>query len=369
MAVRRIRKSWWIDFTFNYRRYRKRSPENSRLGALAYERVIRQRLARGDPATDTRQTLAAFAERWLRDYVAPNNKPSERISKTWILRGSLIPFFGSKPVGEITVEDIERYKAALVRSGLSRKTVNNRLTVLRKCLHSAYEWLKLSGAPPKIQWLKCPPPRTDYLGPDECALLLREAKGPTRELILAALRTGMRLGELKGLQWDSIDWLNRIVVVRHSYNERVKELGSPKSNRERHIPLDIDLYEVLAARRRSSGYVFLSAGGTPFTNDQLGPALAAVCRRAGLRKVGWHTLRHTFATHLAMRGTPLHVVQRLLGHASIEVTMRYAHVAPSALRTAIDLANPRTAYPAEAGQPAVNAWRGLRTQQPPANGL
>jgi integrase len=366
MAVRRIRRSWWVDFTFNHTRYRKRSPENSRLGALAYEGILRQRLARGDAITETRQTFADFAERWLKDYVAPNNKPSEKISKEWILRGSLIPFLGSKPVSEITVENIERYKAALIRSGLSRKTVNNRLTVLRKCLQSAYEWLRLSGAQPKIKWLKCPPPRTDYLEPDECALLLQHAQGTIRELLLAALRTGMRLGELKGLQWDSIDWLNRIAVVRHSYNERVKELGSPKSNRERHIPLDIDLYETLAARRQSAGYVFQEADGAPFTNDHLRPALAAVCRRAGVRKVGWHTLRHTFATHLAMMGTPLHVVQRLLGHASIEMTMRYAHVAPSALRTAIDLANPRTAHTAEAGQPAVNAWRDTRTQQLPA---
>jgi len=146
-------------------------------------------------------------------------------------------------------------------------------------------------------------------------------------------------------------------VVRHSYNDRVKELGSPKGNRERHIPIDIDLYETLLARQQMTGYVFLGATGKPFTNDQLGPALSAVCKRAGMRKIGWHTLRHTFATHLAMIGTPLHVVQRLLGHASIEMTMRYAHVGPSALRTAIDLANPRTASGADSGQPAGNAWR------------
>src|SRR5689334_14192721 len=129
MAVRRIRKSWWVDFTFNHTRYRKRSPENSHLGALAYEGNLRQRLARGEAITETRQTFAEFAERWLKDYVAPNNKPSEQLSKAWVLRGSLIPFFGSKPISEITVVDVERYKAALIRRDLSRKTVNNRLTV------------------------------------------------------------------------------------------------------------------------------------------------------------------------------------------------------------------------------------------------
>ncbi len=369
MGVRQIRKSWWVDFHVNHTRYRKRSPENSRPGALAYEAVLRQRLARGEALGCAREKFADFAERWFRDYVCPNNKPSEQRAKRYILRASLIPFFGKTVVSEIEVQDIERYKATLVRKGLSRKTINNRLTVLRKSLHSAYEWSRLSTTPPKILWLKCPPPRTDYLTSAESALLLRFSTGMLRDLILAALRTGMRQGELKGLQWSSIDWLNRVLVVRHSYNDSARTLGSPKGNRERHIPMDIDLYEALDARRLKTGYVFVDKTGKPFANYQLAPALAAVCSRAGVRKVGWHTLRHTFATQLAMMATPLHVVQRLLGHASIEMTMRYAHVAPSAMRTAIDLANPRTAGEAEVGQPVGNAWRKRQLEEEAASGM
>ncbi len=78
-------------------------------------------------------------------------------------------------------------------------------------------------------------------------------------MILAALRTGMRQGELKGLQWTSIDWANRSVAVRHSQSDYTKSLGTPKSNRERHIPLDIDLYDVLSARRQTDGYVSWAA--------------------------------------------------------------------------------------------------------------
>jgi integrase len=305
--------------------------------------------------------FAEFAERWFSEYVLTNNKPGEQRVKKYTFAASLVPFFGQMAISEIGVRDVERYKTRLIQDGKSRKTVNNHLTMLRKCLHTAYDWLEISGVPPKIAWLKCPPPRTDYLSAEECGLLLQHSSGTTREMILAALRTGMRQGELKGLQWSAIDWLNRSVVVRHSQSDYTKSLGTPKSNRERHIPLDIDLYDVLSARRETDGYVFLSSNGEPFNHEKVSAALGQVCRRAGMRKVGWHLLRHTFATQLSMNGTPLNIVQVLLGHSSITTTMRYAHVAPSALRTAIELANPRTAA-ASVGQPAGNRWQERQLQ-------
>lgn len=367
MAVRIIRKSWWVDFRVEHTRYRKRSPENSRAGALAYEAALRQKLARGEDLLGRQapvdQRLVDFVWKWFDEYVVPNNKPSEQRTKKYILSASIVPFFGRMKMQEIAVRDVERYKAALIRDGISRKTINNRLTVLRKCVCTGYEWLGLKGAPPKIEWLKCPPVRTDYLTPDECELLLHHSTGVIGEMVLAALRTGMRQGELKGLQWSSIDWLNGSVAVRHSYSDHTKTLGSPKGNRERHVPLDIDLLEVLKAREGETGYVFIDEIGRPFEHKRLSAELGLVCRQAGMRKIGWHALRHTFASHLAMNGTPLNIVQTLLGHASIATTMRYAHVAPSALRLAIDLANPRTAQLTNGGQPVGNKWQEWQLRQ------
>src|SRR5215471_8674943 len=113
MAVRKLNNSWWTDFHFDGRRYRKRSPDNTRHGALAYEMLLRQRLARGEPIEHGRpqrrdQTLAEFAPKWLEDYVKPNNKYSEQLKKKHILLASLIPFFGDKPIGQIKAHDIER---------------------------------------------------------------------------------------------------------------------------------------------------------------------------------------------------------------------------------------------------------------------
>jgi integrase len=360
MGVRKLKHSWWIDFQFNRKRIRKRSPVNSRRGANEYELAIRQKIARGEAiGRDQKEQelrFEQFAWKWFDEYVVSNNKHSEQRAKRIVLRSSLIPFFGKMLVADIRAQHIERYKAQALKAGLSRKTINNRLTILRKSICTAYEWLALPGAPPTITWLKCSPTVADYLSPDECALLLPHARGITYEMLLTALRTGMRQGELRGLQWSSIDWQNRSITVQHSRCDYSSELTSPKSNRLRHIPMDIDVYEVLLARKKSTGYVFLNANGKPFDSQCLLRRLARVTHRAGLRNIGWHTLRHTFASHLAMRGVPMTAVQTLLGHSSITTTMRYAHLAPATLRAAIDMLNPKTAANAEFGQPTVNPW-------------
>ena len=365
MAVRIFRNAWWVDFTFARRRYRKRSLENSRSGAILYEALLKQRLARGEPLDcdphERQLTFEEFAWRWFDGYAVPNNRYHEQRMKKSVLQSSLIPFFGRMPISQITAYHIEQYKARALKEGVTRKTVNNRLAIFRKCMITAYEWLQLPGTPPKVAWLKCAPPRTDYLSADECALLLSHATGVVHEMILTALRTGMRQAELRGLQWHSMNWETRSLAVRHSLNDLTKQLEPPKSNRERHIPLDVDLYETLYRRRQSTGYVFVDDRGKPFDCKRVIRRLRQVRQQAGLRNFGWHTLRHTFASHLAIKGVPLHVVQALLGHSSITVTMRYAHVAPSTLRSAIEMLNPKTALDAQFGQPAGNAW--LEMQQ------
>ena len=362
MAVRRIKQSWWVDFRANHTRYRKRSPHNSRAGALAYESHLRNKLARGESLEPEpleqrhEQTFEQFARQWMADYVAANNKLSEQRAKKYILEASLIPFFGTMAVSEITAHRIEQYKSRCLEDDVTNKTIKNRLTILNKCLVTAYEWLEIDRKPPRIKWPKCTPCRIDYLSPDECELLTTHAKGVIFEMLLMALRTGMRQGELRGLQWPSIDWQMRILTVRHSQCDYQRALVSPKSNRERHIPLDSDVYESLFRRKSKTGYVFTDPHGEPFDSKRLNKQLTRLCKQAGLRRITWHVLRHTFATQLAMKGVPLPTVQALLGHSSITTTMRYAHVAPSTLRTAIDMLNPKFMTAADFGQPVGNQW-------------
>lgn len=359
MAVRQIKNSWWVDFRIDHTRYRKRSPENSRAGALAYEAVMRQKMARGERINrdaTARVNFAEFAAMWFRDYVVPNNKFSEQRAKRHILDASLVPYFGKLAVAQITAHHIEQYKASLVKDGYTNKTIQNRLTVLSKCLACAYEWLNLAASPPKTKWPKSPPPRTDYLTPEESNQLLSHAEGILYEMILITLRSGLRQGELKGLQWSSLDWCSHSLTVRHSYCDLRKLVDTPKHDRVRHIPLDPDVYALLLARKKDAGYVFTDHLHRPFNCRRLNARLARVCKVARLRVISWHVLRHSFASHLAMTGVPLNVVQTLLGHASITTTMRYAHVAPSSLRQAIALLSPIGITSPDLGQPAGNQW-------------
>ena len=363
MAVRKNENSWWmVDFRFNGERIRERSPENTKAGAQAYEAVLRGKLARGEPIgkaahiPQQKHTFEQFAWEWFDKYVVPNNKHQEQRMKRYILGSALVPFFGKMTLEKISTQHIEQYKAYTLKRGISRKTVNNRLAVLGKCIRTAYEWLDIKGMPPKIALLKCPPPQTNYLSPEECGLLLSSADGVIQDMILIALRTGMRQGELRGLQWSSVNWQNQTITVRHSLNDRAKRLESPKSNRERHIPMGAEVYSALFKRKKETGYVFLNEDGTPFDSQRLIRQLDKVREKTKLRKFTWHSLRHTFASQLAMRGAPLHAVQALLGHSTISTTMRYTHVAPSALRSAIDLLDPKSAYKAGFGQPVGSEW-------------
>src|SRR6516165_7240953 len=158
MAVRQLKKSWWVDFQFQGKRCRKRSPENTRPGARAYELLLRQRLARGEaingPSPEQNPLFREFAWKWFEEYAVPNNRFSEQRIKRYTLKSSLIPFVGEMRVSEIRTYHIEQYKAHKAKEGLSSKTIKNHLTVLSKCLTSAYKWLEFASKPPEIPWPK-----------------------------------------------------------------------------------------------------------------------------------------------------------------------------------------------------------------------
>lgn len=143
----------------------------------------------------------------------------------------------------------------------------------------------------------------------------------------------MRLGELLGLDWSDVNFTLNLLTVRRSIVEGI--VGTPKNHRERHIPLTPGLREALWSARKPLGWVFRREDGLVIVHWHATTALRRACRQIGLRPIGWHTFRHTFASHLAMKGIPLPVIQSLLGHSSITMTMRYAHLSPTALHSAI----------------------------------
>ena len=335
-----------VDITHNHIRYRKRSPYNSKGAAKDYEAVLLQKLSRGETLNlqdknpeECEQKFKEFAWKWIETYAKPNNKPSEIYSKMSALRANLVPFFGEIALNKIETLHIEQYKAKQIKEGLANKTVNNHLTILSSCLHAAEDWVNLKNLP-KIKRLKTPSCDFDFLSLIESNWLLDHAQGMWRDIILAALRAGLRRGELQGLTWRDINLNNKTLTVRHSWCDIKKGLVTPKSNKVRYIPLHNELYQVLLQREQSSGFVFPDENAQRFSGKRLNQEIANACIKAGIRRISCHDLRHTFASHLVMKGAPLKAVQELLGHADIRTTMRYAHLTPSSLNAAIDLLEP-----------------------------
>lgn len=338
MSARKIKSSWWVDFRFGHRRYRKRSPDNSKAGAEAYEAMLRQMLARGESPDERRAaplTFAQFSEEWLRTYVKTNNKLSEQKTKASVLRNHLVPFFGRMELAQIRIGEVERYKAAEMGGGLKAKSINNHLAILRKCLRCAMEWGRIANVP-FIQPLKVPPQKIDFLNEVECTALLSFVGDQlTESMILTAIHTGMRMGELIGLEWSSVDFDKAQITVCRSIVRG--EVSSPKSNRIRYIPMMSDLKRKLFDMRRQNGLVFCRKDGSPLTSMIVGSMLRRACDGTGVRRIGWHRLRHTFASRLVTRRAPMRSIQQLLGHSTIAMTERYAHLAPTVLTDAIRL--------------------------------
>lgn len=342
MTVIKRGNSYWINIGFNKKRIRKRSPDNSHRGAKIYELLIRQKLARGQPLEEVKPEkkylFKEIAMQWLETYVRNNNKPSEYMNKKSILGSNLIPFFGDKYIDTINAYDIECFKNFLLQDkGLLPKSINNYLCILSRCLKSAEEWGLLQDVP-KFKLLKVPPQKYDYLAEAETEKLLECAGGIWHDMILLAVRTGLRFGELIALQWQDINLKDGVLTVNRNIVRGI--VGSPKSNKPRTIPLTASLIQMLSKQRHSSIYVFHDANRKSLTYKVCSVRLQKICKLAGLRRITWHVLRHTFASHLAAKKNSIVAIKELLGHSDIRITMRYAHVNLPALQTAIDTLEP-----------------------------
>jgi integrase len=343
----REQEAWHVDVVFEHpdgrvERVRKASPVNTRRGAENYERELRNALLSGvfgkEPTREV-PTLEEFQEKFFVHALA-NNKHSTADEKKRLCKQQLLPAFGKRRLDQIGAYDIEKFKAKLLSEGLRPKTVNNALAILHKLLVLAKEWGELPGEVVRVRLLKTPRPMFDFLSFEEADRLVAKADAQWRAMIVTALHTGLRRGELAALTWEDVQLETRRLIVRQRFYRG--KFDTPKGGRPRELPLTDLAWSTLKSHRHlKSKFVFCDEdGGHVYASCPEGLARAA--RKAELgRKIGWHCLRHTFASHLAMKGAALKAVQELLGHSTIDMTMRYAHLSPGAQREAILLLDGR----------------------------
>ena len=237
--------------------------------------------------------------------------------------------FGNRPLGQITRTEIEAWR----REKMARcrpATINRDLSRLRRMFSLAVEWELLEESPMAgIRFLRENNARTRYLSLEECQRLIASCIAPhIRALVTVALHSGMRLGEILDLHWYDLDFASGFILVRDS-----------KNGESRHVPMDATLFALFRAypHRLGTDLVFSSPAGGHIVDVRTG--FLNSCKRAGLIDLHFHDLRHTFASQFVMSGGDLYILKEILGHKSITMTQRYAHLSPTYKIKAIDRMN------------------------------
>jgi len=240
----------------------------------------------------------------------------------------LLEAFGDVPLSEMTASRISACKAVRLASKhpgtgepLTASAVNRPLGFLRAVLGMAHSEWEVLPAVPKVKLETEPEGRIRWLEADEEPRLLEACRRSNLSHLegftVCAMETGMRLGELMGLTWDRVDFSRAVV-----------RLEVTKSGRRREVPMRTRVYEVLsglaAQPRQADGYVW------PRTSTR--KAFRRAVRAARIEDFHFHDTRHHFASWFMMRGGTLLTLSKILGHAAIAMTMRYAHLSPEHLR-------------------------------------
>ena len=279
------------------------------------------------------------------DYLdwAKSNKASWKDDRTRYNK-HIKPVFGNKPIKKISPLDLEKLKRTLQKKELAPATIKQCLVLVRQMFNKATAWGKFSGDNPftnatlnNRKLLEVPDNRRiRFLQPEEANSLLNELanKSPqVHDMALLSLDTGMRRGEVFSLTWQDINFKNDIIQIKDT-----------KSNRNRQAFMTKQVKAMLRSRKGNGGgvgYIFQSknGGGIHYVYKVFDRTVEALGFNKGLKdtrdRVVFHTLRHTFASWLALNGTPLLAIKELGGWQSLDMVERYAHLVPDQKREAI----------------------------------
>ena len=332
---------WYTDpVTGERQRFRQQSPYPNKRQSRewAFQKKIELEKPPESPGIEAIE-FGDLIDIWREKYAAVNYKPSTRKGQNYMIAAHIKPAFEGMKAHEIGALELDSYIAARLDE-VSAKTVRNELAVISSVLRKGKRWGFVEELV-EIDWPSSPPPEWTYLEVEELERLIEAAKSEyyLEQLVPFLVHTGARLGEALALRWDRIDFKRKRVTIDRSYS--TGHTTSPKSNKARQVPLNKDAVAALEAQKSSSymrgGLVWTTREGEQVTKNHLNKSWYRTIRKAGIRYVRIHDLRHTFASHLVQRGVSLQVVKELLGHGQISTTLRYAHLAPQNLASAVEV--------------------------------
>jgi len=332
--LRRRSRTWHYDFMIGRERVRGFA---GRTLEEAYQTLARVRKDYEDDAfrgiPNPRKVKSFLLEDMVRDFmtvhaVKKKSYRRDQASEKAILEARAEDgqaLFAGREVRKITALDIEKYRA-LRRRTVKAATVNRELSFLKTVFNKAVEWEKTDRNPAAKVRKEREEGRVRTLEPKEARGLIEGASAHLRSLLVLAIMTGLRRGELFSLKWSDVDLEDRVLTVRAE---------NAKSGKARTVPLNETALRTLERLPRFADFVFpnLKTGRRLVDVKR---AFGTACRRAGIKDLRFHDLRHTAATWLIEAGADLVTVAQVLGHSSIEITKKYCHPSEARARAAME---------------------------------
>lgn len=310
---------------------RRTTESSDRKLAVAIYSKVHVRLIEGkyfDQEEEIERTFTELLDRYEQEHIP--KKASQRTLRGYLK--NLRPFFGQATLAEITPKVIVQYKAKRYQDGVKPATINREMALMKHAFNLAikeWEWAKENPVS-RVSFEKEDNKRDRWLRQEEETRLLSACQLWVQEIVITALHTGMRMGEILALKWDTIDLFRRTVTILHS-----------KNGDKRTIPLNGHMFALLKEKMKgrvsSSEWVFPSQAGTMRDGHGLRRAFRKALKTAKIHDFHFHDLRHTFATRLIQAGVDLYKVQKLLGHRSPVMTQRYAHHCSESLRDGVNV--------------------------------
>lgn len=277
-------------------------------------------------------TLRFFLEEkyapWLK---SRNPKTAEKTIKAF---ESSFPALMDFQLADINAWEIEKWRNKRLADGVKPATTNRQINTIKGCLSRAVEWGTIDSHDlGKVKTLTVDNSKVRYLSKDEESRLRENLQTCETDflevIVLLALNTGMRKGELLSLEWSHVNFENKILTV---------DFQNAKSGNTRHLPLNTQAFNTLKEWQHKTdeiGFVFKDKNGLPLKDF---PYLwGELLDKAQITNFRFHDLRHHFASKLVMASVDLNTVRELLGHSDLKMTLRYAHLAPEHKAAAVNL--------------------------------
>lgn len=294
--------------------------------------------ARGTYVEPTKMTVAEYVQRWLEDIRGTIKDRTHEWYATIMVK-HVLPRIGHVALAKLTPLDVQDLYRQLLDADVSPARVNACHRTLKCCLNQAVRWELIARNPASLAEPPRPPKReVRTLTPKQVRKLLDAAR-PTGQvsLYMAAVATGMRLGELLALRWQDVDLKGCVISVTGSLDLHGHRDTTKTDSGFRRIAIPKALVDEIDCLPRNGEYVWCTPEGKPLSHWNLNRQFKGLLTKAGLPDIRFHDLRHTHATVLLSQSTHPKVVQERLGHSSINVTMDiYSHVMPDIQRKAAD---------------------------------